>query len=199
MIFDPSEHPFNDSYKLMIGSIVPRPIAFVSTQSKNGVFNLAPFLFQWNCSNPPSILFCPARRGNDGKIKDTLNNIRGTEEFVVNIVSEKFSGQMVDCATNFDPDVDEFEISGLTPAASKKITVPRVSEAQISYECKLNQIIPVGSDGPGGGFVVYWLRLYCFILLMTYMKTAVSIFKNCNLSAGLPEIVTPALFQILLK
>ena len=155
MIFDPSEHPFNDSYKLMIGSIVPRPIAFVSTQSKNGVFNLAPFsFFNGICSNPPSILFCPARRGNDGKIKDTLNNIRGTEEFVVNIVSENFTGQMVDCATNFDPDVDEFEISGLTPAASKKITVPRVGEAQISYECKLNQIIPVGSDGPGGGFVV---------------------------------------------
>lgn len=155
MIIDPSEHHFNDSYKLMIGSIVPRPIAFVSTQSKDGIFNLAPFsFFNGICSNPPSILFCPARRGYDGKTKDTLNNIRDTEEFVVNIVSENLAEQMVECATDFEPDINEFDISGLTPDPCQIIAPPRVKEAKISFECKLNQIIPVGNEGPGGGFVV---------------------------------------------
>ena len=93
MIYDPSEHPLLETHKLMIGSIVPRPIAFVSTLSKDGLENLAPFsYFNGICSNPPSIMFCPARRGYDGKTKDTLNNIRDTNEFVVNIVSEEFEG-----------------------------------------------------------------------------------------------------------
>jgi len=116
MIFDPNEHSLAETHKLMIGSIVPRPIAFVSTLSKDGIENLAPFsYFNGICSNPPSIMFCPARRGYDGITKDTLNNIRDTEEFAVNIVSEDFAEQMVATATDFDPEVNEFEISGLTP------------------------------------------------------------------------------------
>lgn len=155
MIFDPNEHHFSETHKLMIGSIVPRPIAFVSTISKDGINNLAPFsYFNGVCSNPPSIMFCPARRGYDGKTKDTLNNIRDTGEFVVNIVSEDFAEQMVATSTDFDPDVDEFQVSGLTPEKGVKVIAPRVAEARVSYECKLNQIIPVGNAGPGGGFVV---------------------------------------------
>ncbi len=155
MIFDPNKIPFQETHKLMIGSIVPRPIAFVSTLSKDGIENLAPFsYFNGICSNPPSIMFCPARRGYDGITKDTLNNIRDTKEFAVNIVSEDFAEQMVATATDFDPEVNEFEISGLTPDPCKFIAPPKVKEAKISFECKLNQIIPVGNEGPGGGFVV---------------------------------------------
>lgn len=155
MIYDPSEHPLLETHKLMIGSIVPRPIAFVSTLSKDGLENLAPFsYFNGICSNPPSIMFCPARRGYDGKTKDTLNNIRDTEEFAVNIVSEDFSEQMVSTSTDFEPEVNEFEVSGLTPEPCQKIAPPKVAEAKISFECKLNKIIPVGNEGPGGGFVV---------------------------------------------
>ena len=155
MIYDPSEHPLLETHKLMIGSIVPRPIAFVSTLSKDGLENLAPFsYFNGICSNPPSIMFCPARRGYDGKTKDTLNNIRDTEEFAVNIVSEDFAEQMVSTSTDFEPEVNEFEISGLTPEPCQKIAPPKVAEAKISFECKLNQIVPVGNEGPGGGFVV---------------------------------------------
>ena len=155
MIYDPSEHPLLETHKLMIGSIVPRPIAFVSTLSKDGLENLAPFsYFNGICSNPPSIMFCPARRGYDGKTKDTLNNIRDTEEFAVNIVSEDFAEQMVSTSTDFEPEVNEFEISGLTPEPCQKIAPPKVAEAKISFECKLNKIIPVGNEGPGGGFVV---------------------------------------------
>ena len=155
MIYDPTEHPFLETHKLMIGSIVPRPIAFVSTLSKDGLENLAPFsYFNGICSNPPSIMFCPARRGYDGKTKDTLNNIRDTEEFAVNIVSEDFAEQMVSTSTDFEPEVNEFEVSGLTPVPCQKIAPPKVAEAKISFECKLNQIVPVGNEGPGGGFVV---------------------------------------------
>lgn len=155
MIFDPSEIPFQETHKLMIGSIVPRPIAFVSTQSKDGKNNVAPFsYFNGVCSKPPTIMFAPARRGWDGKEKDTLINIRETEEFVVNIVSESFAEKMVMCATDFDSDVDEFEISGLNTANSQKIKPPRVEEAKISFECKLNQIVEIGDGSAGSGFVV---------------------------------------------
>ena len=155
MIYDPTEHPLLETHKLMIGSIVPRPIAFVSTLSKDGLENLAPFsYFNGICSNPPSIMFCPARRGYDGKTKDTLNNIRDTEEFAVNIVSEDFAEQMVSTSTDFEPEVNEFEVSGLTPVPCQKIAPPKVAEAKISFECKLNKIIPVGNEGPGGGFVI---------------------------------------------
>ena len=155
MIFDPSEISFQETHKLMIGSIVPRPIAFVSTQSKDGKNNVAPFsYFNGVCSKPPTIMFAPARRGWNGEEKDTLINIRNTEEFVVNIVSEFFAEKMVMCATDFDPDVDEFEFSGLTPVNSQKIKPPQVKEAKISFECKLNQIVEVGDGTAGSGFVV---------------------------------------------
>ncbi|SVC89334.1 uncharacterized protein METZ01_LOCUS342188, partial [marine metagenome] len=117
MIIDPNTQSFSDNHKLMIGSILPRPIAFVSTCSPDGVLNLAPFsYFNGVCSNPPTIMFAPARRGYDGKTKDTLNNIRETNEFVINIVSEGFAKEMVACSTDFEPQIDEFEISGLTPS-----------------------------------------------------------------------------------
>jgi len=155
MIYDPTEHPLLETHKLMIGSIVPRPIAFVSTLSKDGFENLAPFsYFNGICSNPPSIMFCPARRGYDGKTKDTLNNIRDTEEFAVNIVSEDFAEQMVSTSTDFEPEVNEFEVSGLTPVDSVKVAPPCVKESKVSFECRLQTIVPVGEAEPGGGFVV---------------------------------------------
>ena len=110
MIIDPAEQSFKDNHKIMIGSIVPRPIAFVSTVSSEGMPNLAPFsYFNGVCSNPPTVMFAPGRRGYDGKTKDTLNNIRATKEFVINIVSESFVEKMVKCSTDFDPHVNEFE------------------------------------------------------------------------------------------
>ena len=150
MIYDPAEHPFSDTHKLMIGSIVPRPIALVSTTSINGINNLAPFsYFNGVCSKPPTIMFAPARRGWDGEEKDTLINIRETKEFTVNIVSEKIGEQMVKCSTDFKEDIDEFIASGLSPSSSKKIKPPLVAETKISFECKLNQIIEIG-DGNAG-------------------------------------------------
>jgi flavin reductase (DIM6/NTAB) family NADH-FMN oxidoreductase RutF len=99
-------------------------------------------------------MFAPARRGWDGQEKDTLINIRDTKEFVVNIVSEPFAEKMVLCSTDFDSDVDEFEMSGLTPIASQKVAPPRVGESKVSFECKLNQIVEIGDGTAGSGFVV---------------------------------------------
>lgn len=155
MIIDPTKQSFKDNHKLMIGSIVPRPIAFVSTKSADGILNLAPFsYFNGVCSNPPTIMFAPARRGYDGLTKDTLNNIQDTNEFVVNIVSEDFVKPMVACATDYEKDVDEFEISNLTPADSLKVAPPLVKESKVSFECQLNTIVEIGKAEPGAGFVV---------------------------------------------
>ena len=155
MIYDPAEHPFSETHKLMIGSIVPRPIALVSTTSNNGINNLAPFsYFNGVCSKPPTIMFAPARRGWDGKEKDTLINIRNTKEFSINIVSEDIGEKMVQCSTDYKKEVDEYFKSGLSPIPSKKIKPPIVSESKISLECTLNQIVQIGKDDAGSGFIV---------------------------------------------
>ena len=155
MIIDPKDIPFQDTHKLMIGSIIPRPIALVSTISKEKKVNLAPFsYFNGVCSKPPTIVFCPARRGWDGKEKDTLSNIRDTKEFVVNIVSESFAEKMVACSTDFDPGVDEYEVANLSKVDSLKIRPPRVQEAKISFECSLNHIVEIGDGKAGSGFIV---------------------------------------------
>ena len=155
MQIDPKGQSFQDNHKLMIGSIVPRPIAFISTKSTNGILNLAPFsYFNGVCSKPPTIMFAPARRGYDGLTKDTLNNIRDTKEFVVNLVSEEIVEPMVACATDYDKEIDEFKISKLTPVDSHKISSPRVKESKVSYECELHTIVEIGKAEPGAGFVV---------------------------------------------
>ena len=155
MIYDPAKHPFSETHKLMIGSIVPRPIALVSTTSNNGINNLAPFsYFNGVCSKPPTIMFAPARRGWDGKEKDTLINIRNTKEFSINIVSEDIGEKMVKCSTDYEKEVDEYSKSGLSPLSSKKIKPPIVSESKISLECILNQIVQIGKEDAGSGFIV---------------------------------------------
>ena len=155
MIYDPAEHPFSETHKLMIGSIVPRPIALVSTTSNDGINNLAPFsYFNGVCSKPPTIMFAPARRGWDGQEKDTLINIRNTKEFSINIVSEDIGEKMVKCSTDYEKEVDEYSKSGLSPIPSKKIKPPIVSESKISLECILNQIVQIGKEDAGSGFIV---------------------------------------------
>ena len=155
MIIDPAKQSLKENHKIMIGSIVPRPIAFVSTKSNDDILNLAPFsYFNGVCSNPPTIMFAPARRGYDGLTKDTLNNIQETKEFVVNLVSEEISEPMVACSTDYDREIDEFEVSGLTPIDSIKVKPPRVKESKVSFECNLNTVIEIGKAEPGAGFVV---------------------------------------------
>jgi flavin reductase (DIM6/NTAB) family NADH-FMN oxidoreductase RutF len=151
---DPAQIAPNDIYKLMIGMIVPRPIAFVSTVDAAGIRNLAPFSYFTACSsNPPVVCFCASVRSGPRPHKDTLENIRATGEFVVNIVSEEIAEQMNLCSAEVPPEVDEFELSGLTPLESGLVKPPRVAESKVQMECRLRQILVV-SEQPGGGSLV---------------------------------------------
>lgn len=154
VIIDPKEHKQADIYKLMIGAIVPRPIAFVSTVSPAGVLNLAPFsFFNGVASNPPTVLFCPVVR-KDGKEKDTLVNVEATGVFTVNIVAEPIAVQMNLCSGDYPPEVDEFALSGLTPVPGTLVASPRVKESPAAMECKLREIVRIGDGSPGSGAVV---------------------------------------------
>ncbi len=155
MIIDPAEQTPGNIYKLMIGSIVPRPIAFVSTIDADGILNLAPFSYFTGVSaNPPVICFCPVRRASDGKRKDTLRNVQEVGEFVVNIVSEDFAAKMNMCSADFPPEVDEFEVSGLTPVPSDLVKPPRVRESRIQMECRLLQIVEINDQPLGASIVI---------------------------------------------
>jgi flavin reductase (DIM6/NTAB) family NADH-FMN oxidoreductase RutF len=151
---DPGQYPAPEIYKLMISLIVPRPIAFVSTLDAAGVRNLAPFSYFTGCStNPPVVCFCAAVRSGPLPQKDTLRNVMATGEFVVNIVSEEFAEKMNLCSAEVPPNVDEFDLSGLTPLPAELVKPPRVAESKAQMECRLRQIVPV-SDKPGGGSLV---------------------------------------------
>ena len=154
MVIDPkSTEPFN-LYKLLIGSILPRPIAFVSTMGPDGIYNLAPFSFFTAVSaNPPTIAFAPMIN-TLGKRKDTLNNVEHLGEFVVNVVSEDIVQPMNETSADFPPEIDEFEVSGLTPIPSDLVAVPRVKESHIAMECKLRQIVEMSSLPLGGSLVI---------------------------------------------
>ena len=119
-----------------------------------GVRNLAPFSF-FTCvsADPPVIAFCPLVRGAEG-MKDTLRNIHETREFVVNIISEETAEQMNLASGEYPADVDEFQVSGLTPLASERVTPPRVKEAKASMECKLFQIVEISKKKLGGSLVL---------------------------------------------
>lgn len=154
MELDPSSAPWQKVYKLMIGSIVPRPIGWVSTLGRDGGPNLAPFsFFNAICGNPPHVLFCPMIRGTDGKAKDSLENARSTGEFVVNIVTEPLAEAMNLTSVEVPPSVNEFQLAGLTPTASTVVKPPRVLESPVHFECRTVNIVDLG-DQPGGGSVV---------------------------------------------
>jgi flavin reductase (DIM6/NTAB) family NADH-FMN oxidoreductase RutF len=146
---------WRDAYKLLQGSVLPRPIAFVSSQDEEGNANLAPFSFFTVISaNPMMVCFSPMRRGSDGAKKDTLKNIESTKEFVINIVSEEFVQQMNDCATEFASDVDEFEASGLNKVDSVAVKASRVKESKVHLECVLDQVLHFGEEEAGAGSLV---------------------------------------------
>jgi flavin reductase (DIM6/NTAB) family NADH-FMN oxidoreductase RutF len=129
-------------YKLVTGTVVPRPIGFVSTTGRNGVANAAPFSFFNAVSHrPPIVLFSSGLR--DGEEKDTLVNIRATGEFVVNIVTEAIAEQMSGCAENYPPATSEFAETGLTPVPATVVKAPMVAESPVNMECRLLQIIPL--------------------------------------------------------
>jgi flavin reductase (DIM6/NTAB) family NADH-FMN oxidoreductase RutF len=147
MIIDPDTLDPQSCYKLLIGSVVPRPIAWTSTVSREGVRNLAPFSFFTVASRqPPMLCISVGPRPDEDLDKDTLSNVEETGEFVVNIVSLSLSNTMFESSKNHPPEADEFEKAGLTPAPCEVVEAPRVEEAGVSMECLLDRVLPLGTD-----------------------------------------------------
>ena len=154
MEINPTTLPYQSVYKIMTGSIVPRPIGWISTLDLRGRANLAPFsFFNAVCSNPPTLLFCPLIRSTDGMTKDTLNNARATHEFVVNIVTEDTLRAMNASSIEAPSEFNEFEFAGLSLVPSLAVKPPRVMESPIHFECKVREIIEINNE-PGGGSIV---------------------------------------------
>lgn len=137
MIFDMEKPEGFDPYEVLTSLVVPRPIAWVSSISPEGVLNLAPFSF-YNavCDEPPIVMISISKR-DDGKRKDTARNILSMGEFVINFVSDDTIREVKITSEDFPPDVSEFEKAGLEPAESYKVRVPRVAKAKAWLECKL--------------------------------------------------------------
>lgn len=144
----------SEVYKLLIGTVQPRPIAWVGTTNQQGINNLAPFSFFNVFSVKPSIVgFSPINKP-DGSKKDTLTNIMEMKCFTLNIVSESLGQQMSQTAAELPQSVDEFEYAQLTAASSKWIKAPCVAESLVVFECELNQIIHFGNHAGAGNLIL---------------------------------------------
>ncbi|MBA3530607.1 MAG: flavin reductase family protein [Ardenticatenales bacterium] len=154
MLLNPNDISQKERYKLLIGSVLPRPIAWVSTMNQAGALNLAPFsYFTVASTNPMTLIFCPQLMP-DGERKDTLRNIEEVPEFVINLTNEETAEAMNRSATVLPYGQSEFEWAGVTALPSESIRVPRVAEAPIAFECTLQRIVVV-SEEPGGGAAVF--------------------------------------------
>jgi flavin reductase (DIM6/NTAB) family NADH-FMN oxidoreductase RutF len=156
MELDPNAIGEAAAYKLLIGCVVPRPIAWVSTVDGAGIRNLAPFsFFMGVCGDPPTIAFSGGPR--EGNRKDTVRNAEVTGEFVVNVVDDAHADAMNATSAELAADVDEFAITGLDSAPGVRVRAPRVASAPISLECRVAQVVRIG-HGPHSvvfGEVVY--------------------------------------------
>src|SRR5688572_2619875 len=143
-----------DAYGWMISTILPRPIAWVSTISPEGKTNLAPFsFFQGVTANPPTLMFVPVNT-RDGTKKDTVRNIEQVPEFVVNLVPFALAEQMNATSTMLPYGESEFEAFGIAPAASERVRPPRVSAAPVAFECTLDRFVHIG-EGPLAANVIF--------------------------------------------
>ena len=152
---DPKELPQPKLHQYLLGAIGPRPIAFASTIDDEGRPNLAPYsFFNVFSSNPPILIFSPARRGRDNTTKHTLENALAHRECVINIVNYDIVEQMSLASTEYPLGVSEFEKTGLTPIASDVVKPFRVKEAPVQFECKINDVVALGTQGGAGNLVI---------------------------------------------
>jgi flavin reductase (DIM6/NTAB) family NADH-FMN oxidoreductase RutF len=146
MLFDMQALGPQDTYKLLVATVVPRPIAWVTTLDRHGVRNAAPFSFFNAVSGHPPVVCIGIGGRSPGDAKDTGNNIRTTGQFVVNLVSEETAAAMNVTAIDFGPDVDELTEAGLTTIPSTKVRPPRIAESPVSMECERLVLVDVGDD-----------------------------------------------------
>lgn len=157
----PKEVSTPQMHAYLLGSVSPRPIAFVSTVDKAGRVNLSPFsFFNVFSANPPILIFSPARKGRDNTVKDTYLNVLEVPEAVVSIVSYDMVHQASLASAEYPRGINEFEKAGFTATPSELVKPPRVAESPISMECRVNQVVELGSAGGAGNLVI------CEVLLL---------------------------------
>ena len=161
LTIDPTQIPTKDLHQYILGAVAPRPIAFASTLSADGVPNLAPYsFFNAFSSNPPILIFSSNRRVANNTTKDTLQNVQDTKEVVINVVPYAIVRQMALCSIEYDAEVNEFEKSGFTPLPSERVRPFRVAESPVQMECVVENILPLGEKGGAGNLII------CRIVLM---------------------------------
>ena len=152
---NPKEIPIPKLHQYLLGSIGPRPIAFVSTINEKGERNLSPFsFFNVFSANPPIAIFSPARSGRTNTTKDTYNNVKEIAECVINVVNYDIVTQMSLTSSPYASDVDEFTKGGFTPIASETVAPFRVKESPVQLECKVNEVVELGTEGGAGNLVI---------------------------------------------
>jgi len=151
---DPANLALKDAHDLLVGAVVPRPIAFVSTIGEDGVYNVAPFSYFTVMSSEPAILGFGIARKRGGQKKDTLLNVEASGDFVINMVTEAMAKAMNQASGEYPRDVDEFKEAGLTPVSSDLVRPPRVAESPVNMECRLVQILEFGGAPRINNFII---------------------------------------------
>ena len=153
--FTPKELTVAKMHHYLLGAIGPRPIAFASTIDENGQANLAPFsFFNVFSANPPILIFSPDRSGRTNTTKDTYNNVKAHPEVVINVVNFDIVEQMSLASSPYPAGESEFIKSGLTPIPSDLVKPFRVKESPVQFECKVNQVIELGTEGGAGNLII---------------------------------------------
>lgn len=152
---DPNTIPQPELHGYLLSAVAPRPIAWASTIDKEGNVNLSPFsFFNVFSSNPPVMIFSPARRGRDNTTKHTFENVLEVPETVINIVNFPLVEQMSLSSTEYEREVNEFVKAGLTQVPSDKVKPPRVAESPVAFECVVDKVIELGDGGGAGNLVL---------------------------------------------
>jgi len=152
---DPKDLPVQKLHQYLLGAIGPRPIAFASTVDAEGKPNLAPFsFFNVFSANPPILIFSPARSGRTNTTKDTYNNVKIVPEVVINVVNYDIVHQMSLASSPYAPGVNEFEKAGFTALKSDNVKPFRVAESPVQFECKVNEVIELGTEGGAGNLII---------------------------------------------
>ena len=161
MNVQPQDLPAKEFYRLLITTVAPRPIAWVSTISRDGVLNLAPFsFFNVICATPPILGFSPGNRTRDQReslgsgFKDTLQNVRETGEFVVNVVTHSLVEPMNLSSGDYHSSINEFDVAKLATRPSERVRPPHVADSPVSFECKVYQVLSFGTEDRGGNLVL---------------------------------------------
>lgn len=189
---------FADNYKFLIGSIVPRPIAVISTRNIDGTNNLAPFSFFTAVSASPMIIaFCPMIRTSDGEFKDTVKNILREKEFVLNFCTEENYSKINLASTELPYGQDEFEFAGLTAVDSVTVGAKRVKESPVHFECVFRDMLCYGKVPGAGSLITGEVKLvHVDEKIMKDGKISTDLFKAVGRGAGNDWFKTDSRFQL---